>query len=151
MNPGIHRGTSIGFIAVVILILCHTAPSWAQRLSVKSDIGNIRSGPGLKNEVLWQVEKYYPIKVLQQKGSWFLFKDFEGDQGWVHQSLLAKTETVITKSEKCNIRSGPGTKHKIEMTVEKGIPFKVLEKKGAWIHIQHADGDRGWIHKSLVW
>ncbi|MBW1693821.1 MAG: hypothetical protein JRJ41_06635, partial [Deltaproteobacteria bacterium] len=20
-----------------------------------------------------------------------------------------------------------------------------------WIHIQHADGEKGWIHRSLVW
>ncbi|MGB5421183.1 MAG: SH3 domain-containing protein, partial [Desulfobacterales bacterium] len=28
---------------------------------------------------------------------------------------------------------------------------KVLEQKGNWIHILHADGDQGWIHDSLVW
>ncbi|MGD8882880.1 MAG: SH3 domain-containing protein, partial [Desulfobacterales bacterium] len=36
-------------------------------------------------------------------------------------------------------------------TVEKGIPFKVLKRENNWIHIEHADGDKGWIHKSLVW
>jgi SH3-like domain-containing protein len=37
------------------------------------------------------------------------------------------------------------------MTVEDGVPFRILRKKGRWIHIEHADGDRGWIHDSLVW
>ncbi|MGD8470221.1 MAG: SH3 domain-containing protein, partial [Desulfobacteraceae bacterium] len=59
--------------------------------------------------------------------------------------------TVITNNDACNIRSGPGTSHKILFTVEKGIPFKVLKRQGSWIHIEHADGDKGWIHKSLVW
>jgi SH3-like domain-containing protein len=27
----------------------------------------------------------------------------------------------------------------------------VLERKGDWIHIAHADGESGWIHKMLVW
>jgi SH3-like domain-containing protein len=31
------------------------------------------------------------------------------------------------------------------------VPFKVLEQKGNWFHIMHADGDKGWIHDSLVW
>ena len=37
------------------------------------------------------------------------------------------------------------------MSVQDGIPFKVISRKGQWVHIEHADGDRGWIHKSLVW
>jgi len=35
--------------------------------------------------------------------------------------------------------------------VEKGIPFKVLGHKDNWLHVEHADGDQGWIHASLVW
>jgi SH3-like domain-containing protein len=31
------------------------------------------------------------------------------------------------------------------------VPFKVLDRKGEWLHVEHADGDRGWIHSSLVW
>jgi len=27
----------------------------------------------------------------------------------------------------------------------------VLTRKGNWIQVRHADGDKGWIHKSLVW
>ena len=123
----------------------------AERLSVAAGIANIRSGPGGKYEILWKVEKYYPLLVIKKEKNWFQFRDFEGDEGWIHASLLAKIPSVITKSDKCNIRSGPGTKHKIVLTVESGIPFKVLKRERKWIQIQHADGDRGWIHQSLVW
>ena len=123
----------------------------AERLTVAADIANIRSGPGKNYEILWKVEKYYPLLVIKKEKNWFQFRDFEGDEGWIHASLLAKIPSVITKSEKCNIRSGPGTKHKIVLTVESGIPFKLLKREGKWIQIQHADGDSGWIHRSLVW
>jgi SH3-like domain-containing protein len=36
-------------------------------------------------------------------------------------------------------------------TVEKGVPFTVLGKKEAWLNVQHGDGDKGWIHQSLIW
>jgi len=39
----------------------------------------------------------------------------------------------------------------IPFSVESGVPFKVLKRKGNWIFIQHGDGDKGWIHKSLTW
>jgi SH3-like domain-containing protein len=137
-------------LLIALMMICSKVVS-AERLVVAVSVANIRSGPGTKFNVLWQVEKYHPLSILRKSGPWYHFKDFEGDQGWIHQSLIGKIPSIITKKEKCNIRSEPSTSSKILFTVEKGIPFKVLNRKGSWIHIQHADGDKGWIHKSLVW
>jgi SH3-like domain-containing protein len=137
-------------IAFVFVIFCSTIVC-ADRLAVSNPIANIRSGPGLKYEILWKVGKYYPLLILEKSGKWFHFRDFEGDEGWIHRSLLNNIQTVITKSQVCNIRSGPRTSSKILSTVGKGIPFKVITREGNWLNIQHADGDKGWIHKSLVW
>lgn len=131
------------------MLLAGTAS--AERLAVSAPVANIRSGPGTSHNVLWKVEKYFPLRVIEKSGDWYHFEDFEGDKGWVHQSLVSKISAVVTKNDACNIRSGPGTGNKIIFTVEKGIPFKVLKREGSWIHIEHADGDKGWIHKSLIW
>ena len=135
----------------ILLILLIATVARAERLAITSDVANIRSGPGTEHDILWKVEKYHPIIVIDQSSSWYHFKDFEGDKGWVHRSLAGKMETVITTNEISNIRSGPGTENKILFKVEKGIPFKVLSHKGSWIQIEHADGDQGWINKKLVW
>ena len=138
-------------IIIFLLILLLAGTASAERLAVSAPVANIRSGPGTNHNVLWKVEKYFPLRIIEKSGEWYHFEDFEGDKGWVHQSLVSKISAVITKNDACNIRSGPGTNNKIIFTVEKGIPFKVLERKGSWIHIEHADGDKGWIHKSLIW
>ena len=134
---------------LLFMLLAGTAS--AERLAVSAPVANIRSGPGTSHNVLWKVEKYFPLRVIEKSGDWYHFEDFEGDKGWVHQSLVSKISAVVTKNDECNIRSGPGTDNKIIFTVEKGIPFKVLNRDGSWIHIEHADGDKGWIHKSLIW
>jgi SH3-like domain-containing protein len=141
----------IPIVLVILLLLAGADLVSAERLSVNTDIANIRSGPNTNDAVIWQVEKYHPLKVLQKQGSWYLFEDFEGDRGWIHNSLLSDINTVIVKNNKCNVRSGPGTDNDIRFTVDIGVPFKVLEKKGDWLHVIHADGDQGWIHRSLVW
>jgi SH3-like domain-containing protein len=138
-------------LTLIFLFLISAATAMAERLTVIAPVANIRSGPGTQYDVLWQVEKYYPILVTKKLEQWYLFKDFEDDIGWVHKSLIGNVEAIITNKDLCNIRSGPGTNNKILFTVEKGIPFKVLEHKGSWLHIEHADGDKGWIHDSLVW
>lgn len=141
---------SISFWTLV-LILSSSGLAMAERLSVSSKIANIRSGPGTRHEILWKVERYYPIRVVKKSGSWINFRDFEGDEGWIHTSLVDENPTVITIKDTCNVRTGPGTDHDVIFTVEKGIPFLILDRQKSWIQIQHADGDRGWIHKSLVW
>jgi SH3-like domain-containing protein len=123
----------------------------AERLSVKANIANIRSGPDTNDTVIWQVEKYHPLNVVQKQGEWYLFEDFEGDRGWIHKTLLNNVKSVVVKNDTCNVRSGPGTQNDIRFTVDKGVPFKVLEEKKDWLHVVHADGDQGWIHRSLVW
>jgi SH3-like domain-containing protein len=136
----------------LILFFCGSA--LAERLAVSVSVANIRSGPGTKGyDVLWRAEQYYPIEVLTKKGEWYQFKDFEGDKGWVHKSLVGDIPSVITNRDECNFRSGPGTgpEYRVLFVIEKGVPFKILEKKGDWLHVQHGDGDKGWIHKSLVW
>jgi SH3-like domain-containing protein len=138
-------------IITFVLIMLLAGIASAERLAVSAPVANIRSGPGTSHNVLWKVEKYFPLRIIEKSGEWYHFEDFEGDKGWVHQSLVSKISAVITKKDACNIRSGPGTGNKIIFTVEKGIPFKVLKRKGNWIHIEHADGDKGWIHKSLIW
>ena len=138
-------------IIIFLLIMLLAGTASAERLAVSAPVANIRSGPGTSHNVLWKVEKYFPLRVIEKSGDWYHFEDFEGDKGWVHQSLVSKISAVVTKNDECNIRSGPGTDNKIIFTVEKGIPFKVLNREGSWIHIEHADGDKGWIHKSLIW
>ena len=138
-------------IFFIILIVVCSGTAAADRLTIVAPLANIRSGPATKYDILWKVEKYYPIFVIKESDSWYYFRDFEDDRGWVHKSLVGKIPAVITNKDLCNIRSGPSTKEKILFSVEKGIPFKILERKGPWLHVEHADGDRGWIHDSLVW
>ena len=136
---------------VSFLSLCIIDNSLASRkLNIISEIANIRSGPGTSYEIMWKAEQYYPISVLKKRGNWYLFRDFEGDTGWVHKSLLGSVNSVVVIKNKCNIRSGPSTKNRILFTVEKGVPFKIIDKRGNWLKVEHADGDRGWIYKTLV-
>jgi SH3-like domain-containing protein len=141
----------IRFSIIVLIVIVFATAASAERLAISAPVANIRSGPGVNHDILWKVEKYFPILVIGKSGEWYHFQDFEGDKGWVHQSLVGKIPAIVTNEDACNIRSGPGTNFPILFTVEKGVPFKVLERKGAWVNIEHADGDKGWIHKSLVW
>jgi len=137
------------FIAAIVLLAPLTAA--AEYISVKVQVANVRSEPNESGDILWKVEQYHPLLALEKKGDWYRFKDFEGDVGWINTSLVNSDASVITTKDDGNVRSGPGTGYDIVFKTEAGIPFKVLKKEGSWLNVLHRDGDRGWIHKSLVW
>lgn len=137
----------VALIAVLVADTCAAA----ERMAVKAAIANLRNGSGTKFKVLWQVEKYHPFLILKKKGNWYEVKDFEGDTAWIHNSLLDETRTVITVKSKCNVRENPTTESSIVLKVERGVPFKVIDRKDKWIKIEHADGETGWIYNTLVW
>lgn len=141
----------IQILFFLFIIGLTSAVSAQQRMAVSVDVANIRSGPGTDYEQLWQVERYTPIRILDSQEGWYFFEDFEGTKGWIHKDLVSDINTVITKKGLINVRKGPGTDHQVAFQAEKGVPFKVLEKKGDWVHIQHSDGEKGWIYAGLVW
>ena len=152
VKPG--RGAIGRFVACVCLamLVVPAATAWAERMSVKADKANIRSGPGTSGyAVLWEVERFHPLEVLRKQDGWVYFRDFEGDEGWIYGELLGREATVITRNAMVNIRSGPGTQHAIVFKAEKGVPFRVLDKSGDWLHIESRAGDKGYIHRKLVW
>jgi SH3-like domain-containing protein len=141
-----------GFLIAFLLTALHSgAASAAERYAITGKIANIRSGPGTRYEVLVKAEKNYPLDFIKKSGNWYEVKDFEGDVGWVHKSLLRKMSAVITVKSKCNVRAGPSTKEGIVFICERGVPFEVIKREGNWINVRHSGGYEGWIHKSLVW
>lgn len=140
-----------GLAMVVLVSLWCGAAAAAERMAVTVSKANIRSGAGETYDIVWQVGKYHPIRVTKKSGAWYQFQDFEGDAGWIHKSLVGNVDTVITAKDKCNVRSGPGTKNEELFQVDRGIPFKVIKRQKNWLNVVHADGDSGWLHQSLVW
>jgi len=124
----------------------------ADYVSVTKDGINIRSGPDLKKELLWEVFKDFPLQVVKREKEWVQVKDFEGDQGWIFANLVSsKEKRVIVKANTANIRSEPKKDGKSVATVKYGVVFTPLEKKGEWLKVKHEDGTTGWIAKALVW
>jgi SH3-like domain-containing protein len=134
----------IFLFTLLVLVLCVGTAS-AKRLSVAFDKANVRSGPGKNHEILWSAGKYYPVDIIKKSGNWYRIRDFEGDTGWIYRRLLKKIPAIV------NVREGPGTSFRVLFQAEKGVSFKLLKRKKKWLKVQHADGEVGWIHKSLAW
>lgn len=146
----------IHFILFFLLILPFLVfpETNADALCIKKKIANLRQGPGTHFEKLWQVFKYMPFKEMKKKGTWYRVQDLDKDIYWVHSKLTTnKYKCAVIKSDKTNLRSGPGTKYdQLSWSpVDKYFSLKVLDIKGKWVRVEDGVGDKGWVSKSLIW
>ena len=144
------------FVGTLCLSFICQGDALAKMVSTKGDEINMRSGPGTNYAVLYKLGAGMPLDVVKQSGEWLNVRDYEGDSGWVHKVTVNSAPHVIVKVSKnsttqINVRSGPGTGNRIVAKAYGGVVFKVLEKKGKWVHVEHQEGTKGWIHDDLLW
>ena len=145
------------FILFLTLVGFGLIVSWASpadALCIKDRQANLRQGPGLHYDKIWEVFRYMPFQQLGKKGVWLRVKDLDGDIYWVHKKLTTKSfKCAVIKKDATNLRSGPGTKYKKVkgMPGEKYFSMKVLKIKNNWVQVVDAWGDKAWIYKPLVW
>lgn len=137
--------------ALACLVLFHTPAFAREMVSIKGNIVNMRSGPSTDAQILWELERGYPLEVLQRKGNWLQVRDFENDKGWVARSLTARTRYHIVKAKVANIRSGPSTRYRVVGKSERYDLMRTRGAKAGWIKVQSASGVTGWVSKNLLW
>lgn len=141
------------FVSLTILFLFAVVPS-AQALCIDAARANLRKGPGLNYEKLWEVFRYMPFEQLGKKGEWLRVKDVDGDIFWVHERLTTKSyKCAVIKQNRTNMRTGPGTNHpRVPWSpVDKFFSVKVLKIEKNWVYTEDAMGDKAWVFQPLVW
>jgi len=123
----------------------------AEMLSVKGTSANFRDKPNEAAKIKFSADRFYPVEVIEKKSGWARVKDFEGDEAWVAERLLAKQATVVISADRANIRENPNTSSDVLFKVERGEVFKIDERKEQWIKIVDGRGDGGWIRDDMTW
>jgi len=49
---------------------------------------NVRSGPSINSQVIFIVDREVCLKVIKRQGRWLQVVHEDGDQGWIHASLV---------------------------------------------------------------
>lgn len=145
----------IVFLTLMVLLFTVVVSAQAAMLSIKGDNINLRSGPGSKYKVLWELGQGFPLEVLKRTGDWYRVRDFEGAIGWVHRDGVGSTPHMIVKGNKktkpINLYSDPAANARVVAKANYGVVLKTLEQKKGWVKVQHDQGVTGWVNKSYLW
>ncbi|MCF3936013.1 SH3 domain-containing protein [Acuticoccus sp. M5D2P5] len=124
-------------------------------VSLSSSEVNVRIGPSFNHKVVWTYTKSgLPVEVIREFGNWRQVRDAEGDEGWVHQSLLSGRRTVLvspwSQNENVPLRAEAKQAARPTAYLEPYVLGNVNRCDGSWCEIS-GRGWRGQVPQSLLW
>ena len=119
-------------------------------LMLKNNKVNVRHGPSLDYPIKFIYnKKFLPIKIIDKKENFRKIIDHKKNSGWIHISLLRKSKSLITTSNKILFKR-PTKFSKPIVKLEKGRLVIIKRCKINWCRIETGNYS-GWIETKNVW
>jgi len=121
-------------------------------VSVKSDKVFVRSGPGVRYPIKWVFKKKgYPIEVIQEFDTWRKIRDHEGEEGWIHQTLLSgKRRALVIADKGVTMSKKPLLDAKPIAFLEENVVTAVNQCVAEFCQVE-ISGFKGWIERKSLW
>jgi len=121
-------------------------------VSLAADKVFVRTGPALRYPIKWVYQREnMPVEIIQEFDTWRKIRDMDGDDGWVHQSLLSGDRYGIVKGEaNLAVRKDPSDNSRITAFYEPNVVASIDECKGAWCRVV-TEGYEGWAQRKFLW
>ncbi|HSA82885.1 MAG TPA: SH3 domain-containing protein [Geminicoccaceae bacterium] len=154
--------TITGVITLVVLLLFDGEPAWAQAgrstglplprfVSLGADRVNVRFGPGTQYPINWVfARKGLPVEIIEEFDTWRKVRDYDGDEGWIHASLLSSRRTIMVTGEVRDVRRTPEVDSRVVLRAESGVIGTLFDCEEDWCRVE-IEGRRGWLQRSEFW
>ena len=121
-------------------------------VSLRSDKVFMRTGPALRYPIKWiYVRQGMPIEVIQEFDTWRKVRDIDGEEGWIHQSLLSgKRNAIVTAEGGLTLLRDNEIGAKPVARLENKVQAEIEKCTGPWCKIT-AGGFSGWSQRNLLW
>lgn len=120
-------------------------------VTLRSAEVNARTGPGRSYPVEWIfTRKEMPVEITAEFDTWRRIRDWEGSQGWVHQSMLSGKRGVVALGGVRALRKDGTEAAPVIAYAKPGVIGKLLKCKGDWCQVDMR-GHKGWLTRRDVW
>ena len=122
-------------------------------VSLRAAEVNLRTGPGVQYPVDWIFQREsLPVEIIKEYRTWRLVRDWQGTQGWIHQSMLSGKRTFMVTGKERTIRKDPDVKSRAVAMIEPPALGELLScpQGNSWCQVR-AKGIEGWLRKVEIW
>jgi SH3-like domain-containing protein len=119
--------------------------------SLKYHETNVRTGPSIDYPIKWIYQgNNIPLEILSKYNNWLKVKDYNGDIGWIHLTLLSQSRNFIVKNNSSVLYRKPGKKPIAEYVVDSNVRGTILSCRNNWCEV-NINGIIGWLKKNNIW
>ena len=116
--------------------------------TVKVDNLRMRTKPGTPSDVLGELDKGAPVKILEEKNGWLRIQAPDSLTAWTSRKFIENGEIT---GNNVRVRSGPNVANQVIGKLNKGDKVEILEiKKEVWAKIKVPDSMSVWISAAFV-
>lgn len=122
-------------------------------VSLRSDEVNLRTGPGVRYPVDWvYTRRDLPVEIVAEYETWRKIRDWQGTEGWVHQSMLSGRRSVVVMGNLRPLRGEDDEQAPPLAMVEAGVVGR-LEKcpKNHLFCEVEINATKGWLRRDEIW
>jgi len=124
-------------------------------VSLSSGEVNVRIGPSFRHKIKFTfVKRGLPVEIVGEFGNWRQVRDAEGEDGWVHHSLLSGRRTAIVAPwgapEPIARRKDATGSARTEARLEPFVLATVDACDGTWCAVS-AGRFRGHVRQTSLW
>jgi len=122
---------------------------------------NVRVGPGTKYDIAWNFTvSGVPVEIIQEFDTWRKIRDVDGDEGWVHQSLLtgerAGYAIPLLANGEVEMHASAAEEAPLVARLAPGVRVSISQCTGDWCRVSASQpGERtsygGWVHQAEIW
>ena len=121
-------------------------------VSLRGEQVYARTGPGTRYPIQWVYQrKNLPVEIVQEFDTWRKIRDIDGEEGWVHQSLLSGNRLAILRDGQAipMLKSNSDDTRPVAL-VESGAILEVNACQDDWCSVSQS-GFNGWIQTKNLW
>lgn len=149
----------LSFVFMFAAQACATGLPLPRFACLRSGKVNMHVGPGGNFPISWlYTAQFMPVEIIAEFDTWRQIRDFQGTEGWVHQSLLSGKRHFVVVNQTQVLRDSPSQTGKTVAYVEPHVIGRVHECQGHWCKVEvkfeqenTSKVYKGWLPRQGIW
>lgn len=124
-------------------------------VSLSANEVNVRMGPSRNHKIKWTFRKSgLPVEIVSEFGNWRRVRDSDGEEGWIHASLLSGRRTALvnpwTDAQTIPLRASAAAAAPPTAYLEPFVLAHIERCDGSWCAVE-GSGWRGLVPQNALW